>query len=143
MKKRILSFIMSAVTVLSVITMLTVSVSAVAFSKTYGYNSWFSKSIPKLGSNTQIITLTKSFPNTTYSEVKLNSNSTVHDMNIWVMTPERRWMSDKVTAYPDNNMYRIKYYSNMTFPTGGQVVLWGEQDNVLSDKKAEGTFFCY
>lgn len=142
MKKRILSFITSALTVLTVITMLVVPVSAYEFSPEYGQYLWFRQEISSLGNNTQIRTLKKTYPKQNFSKVQLDSSSTVNQMDLWVSNVDRDKVSQKVRAYPDNNVYTIKYKTDITFLEGAQVVLWGEQNNVAK-KTADGTFFCY
>lgn len=120
-------------------------VSALAdaeYQKNCGYYDDFNKEIEAATVNTEIIKLEKSFPNKTYSKVRLRETSKVNKMKCWVKTEGGTWMSDKHLIYPNNNKYTIYYYTDQTFPKNSYVVLWGEQANVNA-LKANGRFYCY
>lgn len=121
----------------------TISAFAAAdYNDEVGYYETYEKSIKPSLINTEIAHLKKSFSNTAYSQIRLRTKSTVNKMNVWVMTSNKTWMSEKYTAYPTGNICTIYYYPSQTFTKGSEVYLWGEQGNVAS-KSAYLTFYAY
>ncbi len=143
MNKRISALLLSVVTILSVVSIFAISAYAKAdYNDEVGYYETYTKTIGALNKNTEIAHLQKSFPNTTYSQIRLRTKSTVNKMNVWVMTGNETWMSEKYKAYPTGNICTIYYYTDQTFRKGANVYLWGEQGNVR-EKSAHLTFYAY
>lgn len=135
-------FITSILVVFILLFSFGVSTIAAEYNENCGYYDDFNKVISGTTVNTQIKKLKKTFPNKTYSKVKLRETSEVNKMKCWVKTDDGEWMSEKHLIYPNDKKYTIYYYTDQTFPKNSYVVLWGEQANIY-DKKADGRFYCY
>lgn len=134
-KKKIKKCISSAVAIVFAITVFGLNVFAANdpgawFKKSYGYANDYSVKMNTVNTNTEIGHLDKTYPGTYYSMVRLYKTSTVNQMNVWVMTSDKKWMSDKVKIVPnDNDSITIPYAKGVTFVKDAPVHLWGEQGN--------------
>lgn len=99
--------------------------------------------IKALGNNTQLCAVEKKSTEN-YSKVKfLRNGSTFSTANVWVMTSDKTWMSDKIVALPDEQKIKITYNPedpSLTFAVGSNVIFWGEQTSATA-KKAVGTAY--
>lgn len=138
MKKKIIAIVLAIATIISVCAMF----SLVSYAD-YGNKITKTVSVQSVNANTKLCSLKKCYPNSKHSNIKVHKNgSEINKMNVWLKTSGGTTMSKKYRVYPDDNLYVIYYYEDQTFPTGADVVFWGEQANVAK-KNAKFTAYSY
>lgn len=135
MNKRITSVILVVMLLISMGTFLVGAVDR-------GNTKSFTKSIKALNNNTYIQSVIKDNVNAAYSAIKIDSESELSEMNVWVMTSQNDWMSEKHLVSANDSITRIYYYNGTTFTEGASVCFWGEQDGWQA-KAISGKLYSY
>ncbi len=136
MNKRITSIILVVMLLISMGTFL------VSAATDRGNTVSYTRSIKALNNNTYIQSVTNAGVKKTYSAIKINSSSEVDEMNVWVMTNEDKWMSEKHTVKADGSITKIYYYEDTTFVNGAEICFWGEQSGITT-KAISGKLYSY
>lgn len=135
MNKRITSIILVVMLLISMGTFLVGAVDR-------GNTKTFTKSIKAFTNNTYIQSVIKDNVNAAYSAIKIDSESELSEMNVWVMTSQNDWMSEKHLVSANDSITRIYYYNGTTFTEGASVCFWGEQGG-LTAKEISGKLYSY
>ncbi len=135
MNKRITSVILVVMLLISMGTFLVGAVDR-------GNTKTFTKSIKAFTNNTYIQSVIKDNVNAAYSAIKIDSESELSEMNVWVMTSQNDWMSEKHLVSANDSITRIYYYNGTTFTEGASVCFWGEQGGLMA-KEISGKLYSY
>lgn len=139
MKKKVVSFVLSLVAVLSVCTvMASAKCYFLRFTDDTGNIMYFSENMPNLGGEIFLAQGEKSFVGRQYSRVYLyNKNDGIRRGYFWVKKGNSN-MSRAFEVLPGENI-EIPYYSSNAFNYKENVILMGKQNNVLK-YPTEGEF---
>ena len=135
MNKRITSVILVVMLLISMGTFLVGAVDR-------GNTKTFTKSIKAFTNNTYIQSVIKDNVNAAYSAIKIDSESELSEMNVWVMTSQNDWMSKKQLVSANDSITIIYYYNGTTFTEGASVCFWGEQGGWQA-KAISGKLYSY
>lgn len=157
MKKKIISFVLSIVTIMSVC-LLTVSATYrfVKFDGKTGNQVEFTETVKNVGRNTLLAKGQKSYVYTEsnktdirkYSDVALYNTSEVKELKCWFLNENGEDRSEKYTVKAVNKnevltyKTRIPYNTTPHFGYGDNVCLWGEQYG-FGDKSVQGILYCH
>lgn len=141
MKKKIISFVLSMVAILSVCTVFATA-GYMGFDSKYGNMHDFEVTFPTvIGTNTKLSRGQKSYVERNHCEARIISG-TIKEMNCWIEDDSGNWVSKKEKFYPDGNARKLYYTTNAPFKLGECAVLWGEQ-YTGAKKTAKGEFYCH
>lgn len=137
--KKFYTTVISAIMIIISITAFSItsfgSVGANGYSDAFGNKRTEIISLPTLGKNTYLGSVTKAFNPTDYpySKVGINPNgSTVNKMNIWLCSSSdgSGVKTAKYQVLPDGNLVQLNYKYTNSFSVGSSIYYLGEQNNI-------------